>query len=444
MQLEFLGHAGFIVMHGKTRVACDPWLSPLGAYHASWFQFPCNHHLWERDYRNLSAVVITNDRQDHLDAAFLSQKLTPEIPIIVPRYSSRHLWNAIRQACANPITEVKPGTDHALGEGLRVLFTADESPDSDSCAVTFRTREAALINMSDARLKPKQRDVLKVRLSGRIDALLVQGAGVSWNPLCYRYPEERMLDLSLLKRVEKLEHAYQTLDHIPPRVALPYGGPPVFLEESLSKFNNDCAGNGFAPDQKRALDWLRQRGYARRAEIPLPGDRFNLVHGEFEPDHVIRREFSFESQDAYLQAYAERMRPAIAAYLNRLPRPTADLFESFCAYVQRLGESNESIRNETKMEIRLIAEGPHGGDFLVRCMGGELTVERTGEQSAPCMVHLDADWLNQIVNHNVPWKDFLFSLRFSIEQDPAVEDDHFLSWLKLADIQTVAEAATTQ
>ncbi len=103
MQVEFLGHTGFMVTHGNTRVACDPWLSPLGAYHASWFQLPCNHRLWERDYRDLTAVVITNDRQDHLDAAFLGQKVTPETPLIVPRYSSRALWNKIRRACPNSI-----------------------------------------------------------------------------------------------------------------------------------------------------------------------------------------------------------------------------------------------------------------------------------------------------------------------------------------------------
>src|SRR5438105_784831 len=61
MQVEFLGHAGVIITAGKMRVACDPWLLPRGAFHASWFQFPCNHHLWERDYRDLTAVAITHE-----------------------------------------------------------------------------------------------------------------------------------------------------------------------------------------------------------------------------------------------------------------------------------------------------------------------------------------------------------------------------------------------
>ncbi|HEV8242532.1 MAG TPA: MBL fold metallo-hydrolase [Nitrospirales bacterium] len=443
MQLEFLGHAGFIITQGGIRVACDPWLSPLGAYHAAWFQFPCNHHLGERDYRNLSAVVLTGEHPDHLDASFLSKKLSPDTPLIMPRHASRTFWNSVRQACANPIIEVKTGADHTVGDGLRVLFTADDTSDSQSCAVTFRTREAVLINMSEARFTPKQRDVLKVRTGGRIDALLVQGAGASWNPLCYRHSAERMTALSMVKRVEKLEYAYQALDQLAPRVGLPCGGPPVFLEESLAKFNDDCGGKGLVPDQKRAHDWLRQRGYQRRIEVLLPGDRLNLISGEFAPDEAIRREFSFERKDVYVKAYAERIRPAITEYVAALPRPTADLFEPFRSYVQRLGEKNDSLLKDLKMEIRFIVTGTHGGDFLVRCDAGELTVDQTGEQSAPCTLSFDAVWLNQIVHHRLPWKDFFQSLRFSVEQDPEVEDDHLKAWLTLTDTQTVPEPAAT-
>ncbi|MEK6548513.1 MAG: hypothetical protein AABZ51_00310, partial [Nitrospirota bacterium] len=92
--------------------------------------------------------------------------------------------------------------------------------------------------------------------------------------------------------------------------------------------------------------------------------------------------------------------------------------------------------------------GPHGGDFLVRCDAGELTVEHTDEHQAeehpaPCTVSLDAVWLNQIVHHNVPWDDLFLSLRFSVEQDPDSDDDHLAAWLKLADSPNVSEPAPT-
>jgi hypothetical protein len=224
-----------------------------------------------------------------------------------------------------------------------------------------------------------------------------------------------------------------------PRIGLPCIGPPAFLDDALFRYNDDLGGKSLVPDQKRSQDWLRQRGYGRRLEIPLPGDRLNLINGEFFPDSRIRQEFSFDRTDMYLKAYAERMRPAITAYLAGLPRPTEDLFEAFRAHVQRLGESNEPIRNQIEMEIRFVVEGSHGGDFLVRCHAGELTVERTEGQSAPFTVYVDAVWLNQILSYNLPWKDYFLSLRFSVEHDPEVKDDHVLSWLKLADAQDAAE-----
>jgi hypothetical protein len=97
------------------------------------------------------------------------------------------------------------------------------------------------------------------------------------------------------------------------------------------------------------------------------------------------------------------------------------------------------VVEELKMELRFVVEGSHGGDFLVRCDAGALTFERTGDQTAACTVTLDSVWLNQILRHNLPWKDFFLSLRFSVEQDPAAEDDHVLSWLQLVEPQALSD-----
>ena len=38
--IEFLGHSGIAVENAGRLMLCDPWLSPHGAYNASWFQYP--------------------------------------------------------------------------------------------------------------------------------------------------------------------------------------------------------------------------------------------------------------------------------------------------------------------------------------------------------------------------------------------------------------------
>ena len=72
MKAQFLGHAGLLIDSGKTRLLMDAWLSSEGAFDASWYQLPQNHHLRNRDWSGLHAVIVSHEHMDHLDPAFLS------------------------------------------------------------------------------------------------------------------------------------------------------------------------------------------------------------------------------------------------------------------------------------------------------------------------------------------------------------------------------------
>ena len=47
MKIKFLGHAGFQIIFKNSTLLIDPWLTNNGAFDFSWFQYPCNHHLWD-------------------------------------------------------------------------------------------------------------------------------------------------------------------------------------------------------------------------------------------------------------------------------------------------------------------------------------------------------------------------------------------------------------
>ena len=47
MNIIFIGHAGFLVETKNTIIVMDPWLSKFGAFDGGWFQFPCNHHMYD-------------------------------------------------------------------------------------------------------------------------------------------------------------------------------------------------------------------------------------------------------------------------------------------------------------------------------------------------------------------------------------------------------------
>jgi len=77
MQITILGHAGFCVETKESIVIIDPWLSKTGAYEASWFQYPKNHHMGDYVQELLSTspknkyIYISHEHKDHFDIDFL-------------------------------------------------------------------------------------------------------------------------------------------------------------------------------------------------------------------------------------------------------------------------------------------------------------------------------------------------------------------------------------
>lgn len=433
MKMRFLGHAGFTAESGGVRVAVDPWLSPMGAYHGAWFQFPCNHHLWEEGYEDLAAVILSHEHLDHLDPDFLVRKIPPETPLVVPAYPSANLRRKLEGFCANPVIEVEENVARDLGGGLHVLFTLEESPANQDAVVTLFDDESVLVDMNDARLTLQQADRLKELLGRPVDALLLQCAGASWYPICYEYGPEEMAAHSAEKRKVKLEYSFRMLERLAPAVGLPAAGPAAFLDESIFHCNDGLDGRGIFPDQKESVQWLQERGYRGRLEILLPGDRLDVASGGHDPDAAIRREFSFEGKEDYLQAYARRVRPAIAAHISELDAPKSDLFDAFRDYFTKLGKMNRYFLKRINMDLRFIVEGEHGGDWLVRCRPARFEVKRTGEEEGNYIVRMDQLWMHRILRHDLPWEDFFLSLRFRSRRRPDVYNDHLLSWLKWAD-----------
>ena len=77
MQIEFIGHAGFMVTEGAVTLLMDPWLNDKGAFDSAWFQFPCNHHYFELIREKMAAdkhnyVYISHEHKDHFDPIFLA------------------------------------------------------------------------------------------------------------------------------------------------------------------------------------------------------------------------------------------------------------------------------------------------------------------------------------------------------------------------------------
>lgn len=430
MRVTALGHAGLKVDAGGSTVLIDPWFAPEGAFQASWFPFPDNIGLLdEPSVARPDAVVITHEHLDHLDPWFVAG-LPADVPVIVPRYPSPVLRAKLHP---RPVVEVAEWDEVEAAPGVRLFFVSEPPMNHDS-AVVVRAGGRTLLNLNDARLFPVQLREIRAKVAGPIDVLSFQGAGASWFPICYEYPDQRRAELSAQKRKAKFSYCARLMKAVEPTVGIPFAGPPAFLDPALAHHNAEMDG-GIFPDQQQVLDWLASRRITDTALL-LPGDAWDADARARDADPAWKG-FRFEDRFDYLADYAERRRPHVDAVLARHPEPAGDLWPDFAAYFERLLGLNDYFNERIGMRVGFEIDGPGGGRWAVDFRPGHEGVLPSTEG---CAYHyrLDGRWLPPLLSGAVPWEDFLLSLRFTARRDPDRYNDHLLGLLKFADAGALA------
>ncbi|MEM9457940.1 MAG: Rieske 2Fe-2S domain-containing protein [Myxococcota bacterium] len=434
MQLRFLGHAGVEIHHERARVVMDAWFSNEGAFDASWFQLPCNHHLAEADWSQVSAAIVSHEHLDHVDGAFL-RGLGSRVPLFVPRYPSPALVRQLHRASGRLATILDADVDHEH-RGVRFRLWTEASPMNHDSVWAFVAGGRSFVHTVDSRLSSEQLHEVLEYCGGHVDALCVQCAGASWFPLSYEnYDPARKRAMSLKKREHKLAYAKQVADTLRPRWLVINAGPPAFLDPALRTANDDPS----FPDPAQAKAWLREAGYEREIITPLPGDRLDLVAQQLRPDPSAHQQFCWDRRHAYIEAYAERMAPTIAAVYARADSLAAEDFPAqvdahFGAMVRR----NRYFLERIDMDVLFDIEGPDGGQWLVRMRPDDPGVGRwDGQQAYQYRYRFHSRWLKRIVLGGLHWEDFLLSVRFTAYRDPDVYNDHLLGLLKLGHVRAL-------
>lgn len=428
MEITFLGHAGLRLAGSRSSVLVDPWLSPEGAFQASWFQYPENHHLAASASLDVGAVVISHEHLDHLDTWLLS-RLPPGVAVWTPRYPI----DVVRRKVASvgpdrPVFEVPPWTWAEVAAGIEVLFVPEDSPMNHDAAVVLRADGCVVLNLNDARLSPTQLRAIGPLAGGQVDLLTLQAAGASWHPMCYELPAERRQELSRQKRVAKLRYAARVVKAVEPVLAAPFAGPPCFLDPALQPHNAEMQGGVF-PDQGQAANWLSEHG-AGPAEVFLPGDTWD-PHRRRKVADPRWGGFAF-GDPGYLADYALRRSPLLSAVLDLHPEPTASQWPWFRQYFEALLSLSPYFNRRIGMRVGFDIGGPGGGSWAVDFRPGHEAVEADAGQCS-YRYRFDGRWLPPLLSGQVPWEDFFLSLRFSAWREPDVHNEHLLGLLKFAD-----------
>src|SRR5262249_25658019 len=137
-----------------------------------------------------TAIVISHEHLDHIDPWFLAN-VPAHVPVIIHRYPSPVLRRKILSSGCRKIIEVEAWEQVDLPGSTKVFFVPEDSPSNHDAAIVLQADGQTLLDLNDARLSSVQLREIRSKVGTAIDVLSLQGAGASWYPICYEYPEKQ-------------------------------------------------------------------------------------------------------------------------------------------------------------------------------------------------------------------------------------------------------------
>jgi UDP-MurNAc hydroxylase len=430
-----LGHAGLRIETPDLRVLCDPWLSPHGAFLGSWFQFPDNSHLLTPQILDCDWVAVSHEHLDHLDLPLLSS-LPEHVRVVVPRYPSPILRTRLQAAGVRHVIELDAWERLPLntrGDWMTVI--PEQSPMCHDAAIMVVAAGRAIMHTNDARLSLAQARRAMAEVGGPLDFMAVQMSGASWHPICYEYPDDVTARICAEKRTGKFKAVTRLLRGTQPKIAMPYAGPPCFLDPDLRQHNRWIPDPGIFPDPSQAARWLGDRLPGQSTLTLLPGDSVDLGSGRVLSDPHWDG-FDWADVDGYLDEYAGRRAGEVATVRAAYPEPdpASALDERFADHFRRLGSMSGYFLERIGLTLRFEVSGAGGGTWDVVLGRPAVEVHLAPRQrEAQYCLRLESRWLDAVISGRARWEELFLSLRFSAWREPDVYNDYLVGLLKHAD-----------
>jgi UDP-MurNAc hydroxylase len=409
VQVTSVGHAGFRIDTAAGSILCDPWVNP--AYFASWFPFPDNSELDWAALGDVDYLYVSHLHKDHFDPVHLRAHVNKDAVVLLPDYPVPDLRTELENLGFHRFFETTDSMKHRVSGpkgDLDVMIIAlrapADGPIGDS-GLVVSDGETVAFNMNDAR--PVDLDVLEANF-GHVDVHMLQYSGAIWYPMVYDMPARAKSAFGIQKRQRQMDRCRQYIAQVDATWVVPSAGPPCFLDPELRDLNDDHGdpANIF-PDQVVFLDQMRRNGHDRGL-LMIPGSTADLAGTQLNSlTHPVPNPESLFTTDkaAYIEAYAQRMAPVLAAEKARWVAPTGEsLLEPLRARFEPIMIQSDQICDGIgyPVELRLGTE-TIVLDFPKRVVREPIPDEkfRYGFEIAPELVRTvlrddEPDWVNTI------------------------------------------------
>lgn len=440
MKITFYGHACLkIADAGGRGVLMDPWFSPDGAFFRSWFQFPENTPLLDEALAGVDDICVSHNHADHFDPYVLRRAFdsNPRLTLHIPKYHTP--WFADLAAArlkehAHRIVEHRAYEPFAVGEEMRIFFVPEESPGAIDAAIVGTLGSESLVNLNDSRLSSDQLSRVG-EMVGSVTHLALQASGASEYPINYTFAPEEIDSRSLIKRADKLDHCAKIIDLLDPARVLFFAGPPVFLDEALSRLNERKATSIF-PDQ---LDVVRDTAAARP---DIAARTFFLLPGEEFDDRFLWREASIEderlspytSKEIYVRRYRARRDGAERFDWGELPAE-----KHLVQHLYLMARLSPYISDVIGGAITFVVRDRAGVE-LVYTIDFPARRVRKGAHPAPLYVlTAPASSVRAVLDGTHTWDDVFLSFRMTFDERTTQFVAHFKALMRYMDAELFDE-----
>jgi UDP-MurNAc hydroxylase len=439
MRATSLGHAGILIETDQGSIVCDPWFVP--AFLGSWFVFPRNDQL-SADLMdrvcNPSYLYISHQHGDHLDEAFLRQRMNKDVTVLLPGFPTRELERQLSRLGFNRFVRTTNGVETELSPGLSIAIHIESSisdgPGGDS-ALVVTDGETRLVNQNDCRTG----DLELLTSHGPVDLHYLQFSGAIWYPMVYDMQDDDKRALAKAKVESQFARAEKYVEAVAARVVLPSAGPPCFLDNDLFHLNMFGPEDlSIFPDQTTFIDRLSNRG-VRNPTLNVPGTCVEVTSTEFSithPDPVEEVMEPFNDKKNYLHRYQADWAEWIERERNSWPQDLTDLAASLQTWWEPLFVLSPTLRKAIGGSCRIISGD---ADLIIDFERGQ--VRQFAGEHFRFRFEIPRPLLEKVVHErSVDWSNSLFlSCRFTAWREG--EFNEFLyNFLKSLSVERIRRA----
>jgi UDP-MurNAc hydroxylase len=419
MSICWLGHAGFLVETPEAIIIMDPWLSPTGAFDASWFQFPRNHHLAGfvqeklRDSRKQRYIYISHEHRDHFDQEFLWSLQSRDFTLVLPKFRRSALRDAFAGYDCKAIIACDDQQQVPIPGGWLKLYLDDSELNRDS-AVLVRSHGRTFFNQNDCKLFDALPSI--AHEMGPVDVFACQFSGATWHPTCYDYPRDVYEKISKKKMFGKFGSVAQAIRTLHARAYLPSAGPPCFLDPTLMHLNFEPI-NVF-PRTPKLLEYLSDRTPGCRNLDLMPGDIVDANRGELS--FAVPERVSHDNFEDFIGRYAADYASFFALRRAQYSSVNCGEIRSRLADLLRAKLSFLTLADRIKIPLYFELSEEPGRALRIDFVRRNIEETSTTEDDTRYAISAPAWQIARVLDGQLTWEEFSLTFRARLNRTPDV------------------------